>query len=412
MENEPISPYAKKRNKLAILYWGILIIILILGFLYWEFRLRFEEYTNDAYVEGNQVMITPLRSGFIRAIHTDDTFLVKKGQLLIELDKTDAVIQLERTKKELAKEIREICQLYHSLFATQAEIEVQTAELIKAAQDYQHRNDALPQEAVSLEDYQHAVAALKAGYFSLKKLESLFEQSLAFLQGTSIKNHPVIQASAQRLKDAYVQHYRCNIYAPIEGIAAQRKIQVGMWINSGDPLLSVIPLCQIWVNANFKETQMKRVRLGQPVKLTSDLYGSDVVYQGRIVGLPGAAGNAFSLLPPQNLSGNWIKIVQRVPVRIAIEEYSLQNHPLRIGLSMEATAYTEDQDGLLVPITTEGSPIYATDIFQQEEKGVYELIDAIMNENIDPLLEKYAQAPLHLEKKQLHPKLKNLLPFE
>jgi membrane fusion protein (multidrug efflux system) len=391
---EPVTSSPSKRRKLTYVYWFIFFSILVVSFLYWMFVLRFIEYTNDAYVEGNQIFLTPLKSGFVTAIHTDDTFLVKKGQLLIELDTTDAQIALEQAKKEMAKAVREVCQAFHQVFVYQSEIETKKAEFIKAAQDYKHRQDVISAFGVSGEDFEHAIAAFRASYFSLKNSGALFDRALAFVQGTSIRNHPSILWAANQVRFTWVQHYRCKIYSPAEGLVAQRTIQVGMWVNAGQPLLSVIPLDQIWVNANFKETQLKSMRIGQNVTITSDLYGRDVIFHGKIVGLPGGAGNAFSLLPPQNLSGNWIKIVQRLPVRVALNPEELIEHPLRVGLSMEATADIADLSGRLVPETIDGSPSYQTSIFELEERGNQELIEAIMKENMDPTLNEYLDSPL------------------
>lgn len=384
------------RKAASLLYLIIALVLAIAGFLYWHIVWRFKEYTNDAYVEGNQIYITPLVDGFVTAIHTDDTFLVKKGHLLVELDETDAKIALEKEKKELANVVRRISEAFHEVFALQAEIEVRKAELIKNEEDFSHRFAVLPEGGVSLEDYQHALAAVRASYFSLQKTKSLFDKAFAFVQGTSIKNHPLVVARADALRYAFVQLYRCKIYAPATGLIAQRTIQVGMWAKQGDNFMSVIPLDQLWVNANFKETQLKGMRIGQLVKLTSDLYGDDVVFHGTIVGLPGGAGNAFSLLPPENLSGNWIKIVQRLPVRVALKKKELEKHPLRIGLSMEATAFLSDQEGLLVPTSSKGSPYYHTDIFTKEELGDAELIKTIIDANLDPSLQEYADKKLEL----------------
>lgn len=192
-----------------------------------------------------------------------------------------------------------------------------------------------------------------------------------------------------------VDLYRCNIYSPVQGLVAQRSIQVGMWVPSGQPLMAIIPLDQIWVNANFKETQMKRMRIGQPVQITSDLYGYETKFHGRIAGLPGGAGNAFSILPPQNLSGNWIKIVQRLPVRVELEESELRAHPLRIGLSMEAIVDLK-APGALVPASPKGSPSYVTDIFKKEEEGDLGWIDQIIETNMDPSLQEYAKNVLQM----------------
>lgn len=376
-----------------------LLIIILLGiflflFLYWLFIWRLQEYTNDAYVQGNQVYITSLRPGFVTAVHTDDSFLVKKGQLLIELNETDSLISLEKAKEKLAQTVRDVCQAFHDVFTLSAEIEIRKAQLLKARQDFKHRYDVIGAKGVSLEDYQHAVDDLRASYAALKSTKSNYQKALAFVQGTSIQDHPLVQTAAQEVRDAWVQLYRCKIYAPVDGLVAQRTIQVGMWTKPNRPLMSVIPLDQIWVNANFKETQLKKMRIGQSVNITSDLYGDSVVFHGKIVGLPGGAGNAFSLLPPENLSGNWIKIVQRLPVRIALDAKELRKYPLRIGLSLEATASLSDQDGPMVPTTTQGSPQYSTDIYQKEELGDKELIANIIAANLDPQLKNFAQAPL------------------
>lgn len=383
----------KKKNKQILIYCGIVLVLLVLYFLYWIFVLRFHEYTNDAYVEGNMVYITPLRPGFITKIYTDDTFLVKKGQVLIDLDTTDAEISLNRAKEELAKAVREVCQNFHQVFIYRAEIEIAQSELIRATQDFQHRQDVIHRGGVSVEDMEHAEASLQVNTASLERAQSLSKQALSAVQGTSIKSHPKVFSAADLLKDTFVQLKRCRLYAPVEGLVAQRKAQVGMWVNPDQPIMSIIPLDQIWVNANFKETQMKYMRIGQKVKLTSDLYGRNIIYQGIIAGLPGAAGDAFSILPPQNLSGNWIKIVQRVPVRVAIDPKDLQTYPLRIGLSMEATAALSDVVGGLVPTNT-NAPNYETSVYEDELAGVEDLINAIINANLDPKLQQYANNPI------------------
>jgi membrane fusion protein, multidrug efflux system len=391
--NNDAKTMARKRNKQILIYCSIVLILLVLFLFYWFFVLRFYVYTNDAYVEGNLVFITPLRPGFITKIHTDDTFLVKKGQVLIDLDTTDSEINLHRTEEELGKAVREVCQNFHQVFIYLAEIEISQAELWRAAKDYKHRQDVIQKGGVSLEDMQHAAAALQANRSALERARSLYEQAMSFVRGTSIKSHPKVLAAADWLREAFVQLNRCKIYAPVEGLVAQRRAQVGMWISPDQPIMSVIPLEQVWVNANYKETQVRHMRIGQKVKLTSDLYGRNVIYRGIIVGLPGAAGDAFSILPPQNLTGNWIKIVQRVPVRVAIDPEDLLEHPLRIGLSMHSTVTLSPIEDGLVPTTTY-APNYETSVYEDEEAGVKELIEAIIDANLDPKLEKYANTPL------------------
>ncbi len=381
-------------SKSLYIKYAIFVGVLSLAALgYWFFVWKDKAYTDDAYVQGNQIILTPLRPGFVTNILTDDTFLVKKGDLLVELDETDAKIALESAKEILALKVREVCQAFHTVFAIKADIQAKKAEYIKAAQDYEHRLYVVSEGGVSIEDFEHAEAALRSSFFLLQKTEILLEQALSFVKGTSIKTHPEVLKAQDDVRQAFVDLYRCKIYSPAEGLIAQRSIQVGMWTPPGEGLLAIIPLDQIWVNANYKETQMKRMKIGQKVKITSDLYGEDVVFEGEIVGLPGGAGNAFSLLPPQNLSGNWIKIVQRLPVRVALKPEDLIKHPLRIGLSMKATTDLQGE-GLLVPKSSEGAPSYRTDIFQKEEQGDMLFIQEIIDKNIDPLLGEFANSPL------------------
>lgn len=380
----------KAKQQYITLIIGLCFIFLCL-FLYWLLIWRFEVYTSDAYVQGNLVTIKPLRPGFVTGIYTDDTYYVKKGQLLVSLNETDSIIALEKAKQKLAQTVRDVCQAFHNVFVFASDIQMKRAEHMKAKQNFKHRNDVIHMKGVSLEDYQNAADDLRASAASLESTKNNYQKTLAFIQGTSITKHPLVQAAAQEVRDAWVQLYRCKIYAPVDGIIAQRSVQVGMWLSPSDGLMSVIPLDQIWINANYKETPLSDIRLGQPVRIVSDLYGNSVVFHGKVAGLPGAAGNAFALLPPENLSGNWIKIVQRLPVRVSLDPHELKKHPLRVGLSLEVTTDISNLNGGFNNTATTESPRYATDIFQQEEDGVDELLNRIIATNIDPNLQQYAQ---------------------
>ncbi|MCH9613541.1 MAG: Multidrug export protein EmrA [Chlamydiia bacterium] len=386
-------------KKTSLTFFGVILALLVIGSLIWLFKFRLSKYTDDAYVQGNQIVLTPLVDGFVTNIYTDETFLVEKGQLIIQLDDTDAKIALEDAAENLATVTRQVCQMFHQTDAYQSEIEVRKAELIKARQDYTHRIDVIEAGGVSLENLEHAEAALKANFFLLKETESLYQKELAMIQGDTIPGNPLVKAALDRYLDAWVNLYRTKIYAPNEGLIAERKAQVGMYFKAGDPLLNIIPLDQIWVNANYKETQMKRMRIGQSVELTADIYGDDVVYHGRIVGLPGGAGNAFSILPPQNLSGNWIKIVQRLPVRVALRSDEVKQNPLRIGLTMTARTNVRNTDGKRVPETNKGAPNYNTHIFLKEMEGAKAAGEKIIASNLDPNLFYYKDHPF--EQKEL-----------
>ncbi len=351
--------------------------------------------TSDAYVEGNQMPITPLKEGFITSICKDDTYLVKKGELLITLDRTDAQIALDEAKASLANMVRNVCQIYHQVFAYEYELQSKKAELIKAEEFYSHRSAVLASGAISLEDFQTSVANLDSTLNIYQQVLSLYQKEAALIQGRSIRNNPLVLEAADRVVKAWVELYRCNIYAPTEGLVAQRSAQVGKWVKAGEPLLYIIPLDQIWINANFKETQMKRMKIGQKVNLHADMYGKNVDYRGVIVGLPGGAGNAFSILPPQNLSGNWIKIVQRLPVRVAIHQKDLLKYPLRIGMTMHATVDVRDQSDSYFQSLEAKSPTYQTDIYKLEIKGSQCLVNTIFKQNFDPSLMEYEKTPYY-----------------
>lgn len=389
-------------KKLAIYFWGFFSAFMLVVFFLWLFYFRYFKYTDDAYVQGNLVYITPLHPGFVTSIRTDDSFLVEKGQLLVTLDQTDFKIEFERANQKLAETVRQVCEMFHQVFVYRAEIDLKTAELIRDAQDYLHRFKVYREQGVSIEDFEHAIAALRAQWASLEMSAALYHKTLAMVQNTSLRNHPLVIESSDAVRDAWVRLYRCNIYSPVAGLAAQRTIQVGMWVPAGQPLMSVIPLDQIWVNANYKETQLKSMRLGQRVDITADLWGLKHIFHGTIVGLPGGAGNAFSLLPPQNLSGNWIKIVQRLPVRVALDPEEIIKHPLRVGLTCRAVVDIRNRSGKMVPDTTKGSPHYETSIFEIEEKGDKEWIESIIADNLDPLLADFTDNRLPPSKIVLH----------
>ena len=386
----------EKGKRFSLYYWAGCAALFLIGFFYWLIAWKDIAWTDDAYVEGNQVYLTPLHSGFVTSIHTDDTYLVKQNEVLVELDRTDALIAIDRAKEELAQTVRNVCEIFHQVFAYQAQIEITRSAFVRDAQDFEHRLRVLTSQAVSLEDYEHAVAALRESYYLFQQTRSLYEKSLSLVQNTSIRAHPLVKAAGERLRDAWVYLRRCNLYAPAEGIAAQRTIQVGMWVKEGTPLMSVVPTDQIWVNANFKETQMKRMRIGQRAKITVDLYGGRVAFHGKIAGLPAVAGNVTSLLPPQNLSGNWIKIVQRLPVRIELDPDEIKAHPLRLGLSSKATVDLTDESGPYFSQSTRKSPTYSTEIYKEEERGDETLIEEIIAANLDPNLSNYKSACLCL----------------
>ncbi len=361
-----------------------LLIFVLLGVTwvgYWWFYGRFYAYTDDAYVDGNQISVTPRIPGTVISFSAIDGDLVSEGRLLVELDPQDANLALERASADLGEALREVTSLFEQAKRDVALVEGRKAEFIKAAQDYEHRKGLVVEGGVSLEDFEHAQAALSKSFFDLYAAEHQALASLAEIENTTPTTHPLVESSKSRVKDAFLFLERCHIRAPVTGIVAQRSVEVGEQIKIGQPLMAIVPLNQLWVTANFKETQLKNMRIGQSVAITSDTYGRDVPFHGHLAGIGGGTGSVFSVLPPQNATGNWIKIVQRVPVRIVLDQELVRRYPLRLGLSVEASVDTHDTSMPYTPSIKEEKPLFSTPIFETQEDGAEGLIEKIILEN-------------------------------
>jgi membrane fusion protein, multidrug efflux system len=349
--------------------------------IYWLFWGRFEKYTNDAYVGGNEVRITPQIPGIITSIYTDDNDFVEKGQMLVELDETDATLFLRAQEAELANRVREVVQLFEKRDELKAQVVVREAEVIRALLDYEHRRDLVRLGGVSKEDFEHAEIALAVSRAELVLAQHQYRAAVAEVENTTVETHPLVTRAKESLYAAWVNLKRCRLIAPVDGMIAQRRAQVGQQISPGETLLWIIPFDEIWVDANYKEVQLARLRIGQKAEVTSDLYGRKVVYHGTVQGIAGGTGSVFSLLPPQNATGNWIKIVQRLPVRIELDPEEIKSHPLRLGLSMEVTVDTRDLSGRVIPLAHHLEPIYQTDVYDRQRLGAEACIAEIIRLN-------------------------------
>ncbi|HEV3270142.1 MAG TPA: efflux RND transporter periplasmic adaptor subunit [Candidatus Rhabdochlamydia sp.] len=376
------KPTNHRRNRSLFL---VLLIAALLGciwFMYWYFHGRFYIYTNDAYVGGNIVVVTPRISGTVVSISADDTDYVEQGRILVELDQTDALIALEKNIANLGQSVRQVTALLETTKQIKALISVKKALFIQAAQDYERRERLVDALAVSLEDFEHSITAVNSSFADLISTEHYYLSLVAQTANTTIEEHPLVEEAKQLLREAFLMLQRCTLFSPVEGLVARRSIQVGEQINPAQPLMAIIPLNQIWVDANYKETQLRNVRIGQIAKVHCDLYGSSVDFEGIVGGIAGGTGSVFSLLPPQNATGNWIKIVQRLPVRVYLNPEQIKKHPLRLGLSMETTINVHQENLPVVPVKKPALPIYSTDIFYAQQKGVEELIAEVIEQNI------------------------------
>ncbi|WP_293278093.1 efflux RND transporter periplasmic adaptor subunit [Neisseria sp. oral taxon 014] len=375
-------PYRRKRNLTLV---TLLFIIIALGvtlayFLFWQH----EEETEDAYVAGHLVQITPQITGTVRKVMFDDTELVKKGDVLITLDDSDFQLAYDRAQNELIQAIRQNKQQTATNSQAKAQVLLRKADLARAQADLRRRELLSGTDAISGEELSHARAAVVQAQAALKAVEAAETSAQAAIgNNIPLRQQPAVQTAVSRIKDAWLNLQRTQIHAPIAGQVAKRNVQVGQRITQGVPLMAVVPLDNLWVDANFKESQLRKMRIGQSVEMVSDLYGSKVVYHGKVMGLSAGTGSAFSLLPAQNATGNWIKVVQRVPVRISLDPRELRTNPLRMGLSMTVKVdISESGTGKGMASTAEKGTV-----LPETDKVDWAVADAL----IEKIFEKYSK---------------------
>lgn len=345
-----------KRNQRLLVVGAVVLLGVIAYTAYYFLHSRYFEETDDAYVASDMVQINSEVSGTVISVGVDNTQQVTRGQTLIELDPADAQIAVAAAEAELARSVRNVRALFSRSSGLKSVINARQIALQSARNDLQRRMKVAAEGGVSAEELQHSkdqVAQLEA---ALATSSEELETNNAQVENTTIANHPQVLSAAASLRQASLALKRTRIVAPVSGAVARRNVEIGSRIAAGTPLLAVVPLENAWVDANFKEVQLEHMRVGQPVEVHSDMYGKDVTYHGKIAGLGAGSGAAFALLPPQNASGNWIKIVQRVPVRIALDPKELAKNPLRLGLSMHVEVDMHNTDGSLVATQIRTAP--------------------------------------------------------
>ncbi len=363
---------------------GAVLLLALGGTLYWAQVARFHQDTDDAYVNGNVVQITPQISGTVVGIGADDTQFVKAGQALVKLDQSDARVALDQAEAQLARTVRDVRNLFATTSQLAATVQVRATELAAARSDLERREHLGASGAVSGEELRHSMDAVKSAQANLLAAEQQLAANQARVDNTTLENHPQVRDAAAAVRNAYLTLSRTELPAPVSGFVARRNVQLGQRVGPGAALMAVVPLDQVWVDANFKEPQLARMRVGQPVTLRADLYGGGVVYHGKVEGFGAGTGSAFSLLPAQNATGNWIKIVQRVPVRIALDPRELTAHPLQIGLSMKVDVDVRDGgNGERLPQLARQDGSWSTDVFATGEQLADQRVQAIIQAN-DP----------------------------
>jgi membrane fusion protein (multidrug efflux system) len=343
---------AMRRRKGFLLFGAVIVLAGLACGAWWLFAGRFTESTDDAYVAGNIVAVTSRENATVIALYADNTQAVHRGQLLIEMDPSAAEVSMRAAEANLAHAARSVRGTFASADSYSAQLSQAEVALAQAKSDYQRRQAALA-GAVSGEELGHARDAVSAAEAAVNSARGGLAQAQSGIAGVDIAHNPDVLTAEAQLRGAALMLAHMKIVAPVDGEIAQRTVQVGQHVNAGAPLMAVVPLSDVWVDANFKEGQLARMRIGQPVRITTDLYGNKIVYHGHVAGLGAGSGSAFAVLPAQNASGNWIKIVQRVPVRIALDRGELADNPLRVGLSVSADVDVSDQTGPRVA----GSPV-------------------------------------------------------
>ncbi|MDR2364637.1 MAG: HlyD family efflux transporter periplasmic adaptor subunit [Zoogloeaceae bacterium] len=337
------TPDSGARRRALLMLCGAFLGLAALWGTYWFFVSRWQESTDDAYVAGHVAQITPQVAGTVRAVRVEDTDRVSAGDTLVELDDADNQIALREAEAALARTVREARALYVNNRALRAQVAARQAEVDRLALDLSRREAIVESGAVAQEELDHTREALRAAKANFSQAREQLAANRALTDGSSLAEHPAVLHAAAQFEAAYLALSRTRIVAPTDGQVARRSVQIGQKVAAGAPLMALIDLDRLWVDANFKEVQLDRMRLGQTVTLTADLHGAKARYRGRVAGFAAGTGSAFALLPAQNATGNWIKVVQRVPVRIELEAEDLKAYPLRVGLSMRVTVDLRDQ---------------------------------------------------------------------
>jgi membrane fusion protein, multidrug efflux system len=381
VETLPEAPSGKRRRVLVLIAVVFIVIGLLWG-LFWLLVLSKRERTDDAYVNGNKVVISAQVSGTVIAVLADDTQLVKAGQVLVRLDPVDAETGLARSASTLGQSVRQVRQQKLTADQYDSMIATRRLELARAEADLAKREPLLADSAIAPEEVRHARESVLLARAALTQAERQATASHALVDGTDVEDNPAVLQAKTAFRDAWIAAQRNAVVAPVTGYVAERSVQLGQHVTAGQALMTVIPLNALWVDANFKEVQLRHLRIGQAAEVRSDLYGGSFVYHGHVTGMAAGTGAAFALLPAQNASGNWIKVVQRVPVRVQLDGADLAKSPLRVGLSATVTVDTTNEEGPVLPKEAADQPVGDTQVYLQDFEKANAEADAVVRRNL------------------------------
>ena len=381
IETSPEVPKGT-RGKILVIVALIFITLGVLWGLYWVLVLSTRERTDDAYVNGNKVVISSQISGTVIAVLTDDTQRVKAGQVLVRLDPADAQTGLARSASALGQAVRQVRQEKLTAEQQDSMIATRQLELARAKADLTKREPLLAESAIAPEEVRHARENVQLALAALTQARRQAATSHALVDGVPVEDNPAVLQAKAAFRDAWITAQRNSVVAPVTGYVADRSVQLGQHIQAGQALMTVIPLNALWVDANFKEVQLGNLRIGQAAEVRSDVYGGSFIYHGQVKGVSAGTGAAFALLPAQNASGNWIKVVQRVPVRIQIDATDLAKSPLRVGLSATVTVDITNRHGPVLAPETANQPVDDTEVYAPDLEKANAEADGIVRRNL------------------------------
>jgi membrane fusion protein (multidrug efflux system) len=376
------APAANKRRRILVIIGLIFIVIGAIWAAFYVLVLSIRERTDDAYVNGNKVVISAQVPGTVIAVLTDDTQLVRAGQVLARLDAVDSEVALARAASALGQAVRQVRQERADADQYDSVIATRKLELARAQADLAKREPLLAQSAIAPEEVRHGRESVALARAALTQAERQVAASHALVDGTNVQDNPSVLQAKAAYRDAWIAAQRNAVVAPVTGYVADRSVQLGQHIQAGQALMTVVPLNNLWVDANFKEVQLRHLRLGQPAEVRSDLYGGSFIYHGHVQGMSAGTGASFALLPAQNASGNWIKVVQRVPVRIQIDDADLTKSPLRIGLSATVTVDTTSRSGPVLAAEPADKGVGITQVYTQDLEKANAEADAVVRRNL------------------------------
>ena len=390
----PVTPRLQQRRRTGLVLLTVAVVVVAAAvFAWWALYARFYESTDDAYVAGDLVNVMSQVSGTVVSIGADETDRVRAGQELVRLDDTDARLALRDAEEQLARTVRQTRTVFATRDELLAVVSQRRADLARAQADFDRRKSLVTTGAVSAEELGHASDTLKAARDALTAAQKNLAASNALVGNTGVGNNPDVRAAATQVEHAWLAWVRTRVRAPVSGYVARRSAQLGARIDPGMPLMAIVPLERLRIDANFKEVQLRHMRIGQPARIVADLYGGHVEYHGTVEGIGMGTGAAFALLPAQNATGNWIKVIQRVPVRVALDRSELERHPLRIGLSTRVSVEVHDERGPALAPTPPREPVLATGALDVDTSEITARIAAIIRDNTEAIPENAPAMP-------------------